>query len=486
MKKLALSILLTLLASPAWATTYYLAPASAGGNDSNNGLSASAPWLTPNHPVNCGDVILAAASTAYAPSNFNYIWGTVSCPAGNNVAWLKCVTFDGCKISGMASRQNGMAVGASYWGVQGWEVDGTDASGPCFLTYPVGASRVTVHHIVYANDIASGCGGGGFSFNPSTQSAPTTVGVDYIAVVGSIVYNASGGSAYCATGIEVYEPIASDSLPGTHIYIAGNFSYSNIEPSTCSGMSPGDGEGIEFDTWDGSQTGTPMYSQQGVIDNNFLLANGGPGAEVYGNSTGVPPYSNIYIRHNTAWGNNADPNESVPTYAVGEFLTLSAANVQTLNNIAATNAIAGGARSQPIYAYWVSQGNSTDIDDQDVGYAVGGTVSGIYTSTGFAYGPNNLFGTNPSFANATTPGAPSCGSATSVPNCMAAVVANFTPTTATAKPYGYQIPSASQIYDSLFPQWLCNVNLPSGLVTMGCLPAPSPPAAPVISSVTIQ
>src|ERR1019366_6632659 len=30
-------------------TTYYLAPASAGGNDANNGLSPDAPWLSPNH-----------------------------------------------------------------------------------------------------------------------------------------------------------------------------------------------------------------------------------------------------------------------------------------------------------------------------------------------------------------------------------------------------------------------------------------------------
>src|SRR5579864_5701420 len=107
MKKLVLTILFTLLASPVWATTYYLAPASVGGNDSNNGTSATIPWLTPNHPVNCGYIIIAAASTFYSWTNFySGDWGTVTCPAGNNVAWLKCVTFDACKI--IASTQAGM------------------------------------------------------------------------------------------------------------------------------------------------------------------------------------------------------------------------------------------------------------------------------------------------------------------------------------------------------------------------------------------
>jgi hypothetical protein len=88
--------------------------------------------------------------------------------------------------------------------------------------------------------------------------------------------------------------------------------------------------------------------------------------------------------------------------------------------------------------------------------------------------------------NAKAPGAPSCGSASSVPNCMADVIANFTPTTAAAKAYGYQIPISGNMYDPLFPQWLCNVNLPAGLVTMGCLAQSSFPAAPTIKAISVQ
>ena len=323
-------------------------------------------------------------------------------------------------------------------------------------------------------------------FVAAMLTEPTTLGVDYISVVGNIVYNSSGTSAYCATGIEIYEPVAYDSQPGTHIFVAGNFSYANVEPTSCGGNAPGDGEGVEFDAWDGSQTGTPMYSQRGVIDNNVFLANGGPGIEVFRNSTDTTPNSTIYILHNTVWGNNSNPSEVVPAYLVGEILTYSAKNIQVFENIAVTSAVESGAASRPIYAYWISNGNNTDNFYQNVGSAVGGTVNGTYGSSGFAYAPNNLFGINPEFPNPVVPGSPNCRLATSVPNCMAAVIANFMPAEAAATAYGYQLPSASQTDDPLFPRWLCNVNLPVGLVTMGCLPASSVPAAVTITNIQVQ
>jgi hypothetical protein len=128
--------------------------------------------------------------------------------------------------------------------------------------------------------------------------------------------------------------------------------------------------------------------------------------------------------------------------------------------------------SDPVYAAW--QTNYTELGNVVYGNDLW-SASGSYTDkfdpeSLFTFGPNNI-NTNPSFANPAVPGAPSCGSASSAPNCMATVIANFTPTNATLLTlgYGYQIPSATQTYDPLFPQWLCNVNLPSGLVTMGCL-----------------
>ena len=479
MKNITITIVLILFACPVWATTYYMAPASGGGNDASNGISASTPWLTPNHAVNCGDVILAAAGS-YSSSNFiGSNWGKVTCAAGNNVAWLKCATFDTCKISGMAGPSDyGMNISSSYWGVQGWEIDGSATAGACFQA--VSWTGSTIHHIIFANNIANGCGLGGFAFSEANQTASD----DYIAVVGNMAYNSAGGTAYCASGIYVYEPIASDSLSGTHIYVAGNFAWNNIN-GACNNGAPSDGEGINFDTFDGDQTGTPMYSQQVVADNNILLANGGPGLEVFNNSIGTAPYSTFYLRHNTAWGNNAGPQQVVPSFAVSEILVYIGQNVQAFDNIAVTNATTG-ARSQPTHAYQVSTGNGTDIVSQNVGYAAGALANGIYSSAGFSFSLTNLLTTNPSFASATVPGAPNCGSFANVPACMATTIANFTPTAAAMKPYGYQMPAAAPTYDPLFPQWLCNVNLPSGLVTMGCLSASSLPAPVTITNVTIQ
>jgi hypothetical protein len=476
MKKLAIGILLSTLAFPARATTYYLAPAAAGGSDSNNGTSASTPWLTPNHALVCGDVILAAAG-AYSATNFTYgSWGTVTCAGGNDVAWLKCVAFDACKFTA-SSPYTTMAVTQSYWGVQGWEVTASGDTDACFTAYPP-SSSVEIHHIIFVNDVANGCHNSGF-----TTGNNGNVGVDYLAVIGNIAYNASQSSQGCASGISIYQPVQSDSLSGTHIYIAGNFSWDNFNANPCGGGAPSDGNGILIDTPDGSQGGLPSpYGAQIVVDNNILVANGGRGFDVFNNSAGAE-HAAIYARHNTLWGNNADLNET--NNLCGEITINVALNVQVLFNLAATNA-ANGCGGHPLYAYYVAYGGSTDLVYSNLGWAASGTYSAISSSPAFSYASNNLFGVNPSFVNAAAPGAPNCGGASNVPNCMAATIANFTPTTAAAIPYGYQVPSAVQTYDPLFPQWLCNVTLPAGLVTMGCLAQSSLPASVTITGVKAQ
>ena len=101
LKIVALAMTWVLTCGFAHATTYYLSPS---GNDSNNGLSTNYAWASPNHSLNCGDVILASAGN-YSNSNFyTGKWGNVNCPAGNNVAWLKCATFDTCKIYASANQ----------------------------------------------------------------------------------------------------------------------------------------------------------------------------------------------------------------------------------------------------------------------------------------------------------------------------------------------------------------------------------------------
>jgi hypothetical protein len=212
------------------------------------------------------------------------------------------------------------------------------------------------------------------------------------------------------------------------------------------------------------------YAAQIVVDNNISVSNGGPGIKVYNNSRGSA-HALIYVRHNTLWGNNSDPNE--PNGYCAESVVGAALNVQQFFNIAATNATKACAGYAP-YAYFTWNGGPTDLVYSNVGWAASGTYAGIDNSPGFFYSPDNLFGTNPSFVNAMAPPAPTCRGASSVPRCMATLIANFAPTTAAAIHFGYQIPLPAQTYDPLFPQWLCNVNLPAGLVTMGCVAFATP------------
>jgi hypothetical protein len=463
MSRRALTILFCMFVScPAWANTYYLAPAAAGGSDSNNGLSTSAPWLTPNHAVNCGDVITAAASASYSNGNFTSgKWGTVACSAGNNVAWLKCATFDACKSSGSGV---GFFIDSSYWGVQGFEVTQTGDTS-CFLVAD-NTGAATVHHVVFANDIASGCSQTGFG---STSGKGQST--DYIAFIGNIAYNsAQSANAVCGQGFSMYGPKASDSSPGTHLYIAGNFAWDNVDNAACNGGHPSDGEGLELDTFS-----VNSYAQQTVVENNMFLFNGGRGIQALLVNTG-----HVYVKNNTLYGNNTDVNQG--GYC-GEFADNGSTGTITLTGNLTETTAATGCNGSNLYDYLFSVTTSATITS-----GWGYVAAGNNYCTAFNQSTFNCFGlpqnrANPNLASPSRPGAPSCGSASNVPNCMATVIADFTPTNPSAISYGYQIPSATAS-NPLFPQWLCNVNLPVGLVTTGCNPA-ARPAPPVILSLSI-
>jgi hypothetical protein len=444
----------TVTVVPYAGNTYYLAPASSGGNDSNNGLSASSPWLTPNHALNCGDVILATSSSSYNAGNFGTgNWGSVTCAPGNNVAWLKCATFDGCKISTNSSM--GMWIDQSYWGVQGWEVSVTLPAtyGTCFWVAPNWNNPAEIHHIVLANDIANGCTQGGFN-SVTTKGASE----DYVAFVGDIAYNSVQGSNACASAFSIYEPANSDTQSGTHMYVAGNFAWENVEPNICNGGSPTDGDGVIFDTW--SQY---SYSGQGAIENNLVFLNGGYGYVVTNNNS-----AKVYLHNNTAYGDFNDPATGI-SYG-GEINLYNTSNtVASYDLIQAT--VSNTGQGNPVFALAVGEANSTNQAFNEWLAGVNGNNIWDWGTT-FSPGPNNTSGASPAFQNPSNPGPPNCGSYSTTVACMAATIANFTPTASGTAKQGYQQPSSTPDYDPYFPQWLCNVNLPAGLVTMGCEPAP--------------
>jgi hypothetical protein len=456
-----------------WASsTYYMSPS---GNDSNSGLSSSAPWLTPHHSLNCGDTIMAAPGEYNNENLGRGDWGSVSCPAGKNVAWLQCATFDTCKVDVTAGNNQAIVIDESYWGVQGWEASSSSSTlyGSCFTVSPSGSE--SVHHIIFANDIANGCATAGFS----AEARSATVSNDYIIFIGDIAYNAAGTTvnASCGSGFNIWEPVATDTNPGTHNFVAGNFSWNNFNGDPCAGTKPTDGEGINFDTWDLSESGGQPYTQQGVIENNIEFLNGGYGIEVENNSAGST-HAPIYIIHNTSYGDRRDMNQQ---YCVGngDLHLNKAFNVTAEYNLIYSG-YATDCSNGAFYAFANGSGNGTDTFDYNYASGVGGNNTFIYSSSGFSLGTHNTVGTNPSFANPVNPGPPACGGYASVPACMAKVIADYTPTVAAAKSYGYQPVSLTNTPDPLYPQWLCNVTLPSGLVTPGCQSgtAPTSPTSP--------
>jgi hypothetical protein len=425
---------------------YYISPT---GSDSNNGTSTGTPWLTPNHALNCGDVVTAAAGT-YTYSNFGATsWGTVTCTAGNNVAWLACVTFDACVITTNGT-VNGMVPNSSYWGVQGWQFNmtGSPTSTGGSAIAPAANCTAIVHHQVFANNVINGAGVNGIG----TGVFPITSGCgdDYIAIIGNITYFASQWTGNCNSGISFYAPLAYDTNAGTHLYAAGNFSYGNV--NNCSSKT--DGEGLILDDFNQSQGGSPVvYAQQTVIENNILLYNAGPAFKVFNNNSAP-----VVFRYNTTYGDASGSSEAAGDCAEVYIQTSNDVTIQS--NLIATAAATGCSGSVALYGISSGSGTGMTVSSNWIYSAAGNNCTGTCGS--------NTTGTSPNFVSTTQPGAPSCSSATSVPNCMATVIANFTPQAGGASTYGYQVPTTTYSSNAYFPAWLCNVNLPAGLVSNFC------------------
>lgn len=303
--------------------------------------------------------------------------------------------------------------------------------------------------------------GGGFNAYDKSPSDS----VDYIVYIGNIAYNATQGNGACYSGFNIYQPVAYDRRLGTHMFVAGNFSWGNIDANPCADTAPTDGEGINIDTWDFSQGGGTPYAQQGVVEDNIEFLNGGDGIEVENNSAGSPN-APIIIKHNTQYGDRRDEKEG---YCVGngEIHLYKAVNVSLTRNLIYTG-FQTGCQGKAIYAMAVANGDATNIISDNFAAGVGGNQTYLYSSQSLTLGPGNVLGTNPSFTHPVNPAAPSCGTTANVTACMATVIADFTPTVVAAKAYGYRRPLSTKVYDSKFPQWLCSTVLPEGLVTKGC------------------
>lgn len=465
--------------------TYFISPAGAtpAPSDSNAGTLA-APWATPNHnTLVCGDVIIVAAGSYTSQFGTNH-WGAVStCPSttggidglgGVNFAVVLCAgpNMSSCAVNG--GTQEAFRVDKSNWAVEGFTAtQNVTGQGACYSIVSETASNIDFN--AFINNIASTCDLAGFDSYGFGSNGVS----DMEAVVGAVSYNGSPGTSECGSGLSIIPGATSVSSAGTHVFVAGVFSYKNIDGANCGGSGTTDGEGIIFDSW---TCGTAAYPYQGVIEQSVLWANGGPGIEVFPNHgcTANGDVAVYQIFGNTIYGNFQDTTHTGNDgeLAIQNINPSSGGSYTFTDNIteATVRTTNGGALPIAGVETWCQTNCATTVIGQGNNFWQSNpTPSGIPISTAGNWNTtvffNNVGNTtswptqwgtgntyvNPNFASPSglPTGAPSCASYTNTTDCMntgASVYTDMTPS-GTAAGLGYTPPGACAA-DSFYPTWL--------------------------------
>ena len=458
--------------------TYYL---SRTGSDSNNGLSPTTAWATPNHPVVCGDVIIAAAG-AYN-TQFDSTFGTVSnCPSttggidgagGIYFAILLCggADLEACFVNNNVTSPNGVfAITTSNWSVQGFKVTGPNNRGFMANTPALGT---VIHHFAFVNNVIydantafsmNDCPAGNCNHNVPGQ------GSDYWAAVGNIAQN-SGHDPICVAAIDVVGPSWIDSAAGTHYYVYGNFAIHSRSPS-CATLY--DGEGIMFDTFDAH--GTPG---QGVIQNNISLDSERYGIQIYSQNFNAFT-SKFYVFNNTTYGNLAGSGTTSPG-DYGEIQlqpdTVAGTNPPTFvyNNISQARwAVQRGTNTGANIEALLSGGQNPSgsvlggTGRENILFGINGQNLSLYNG---ATAGTNFLGVDPQFTNLTDlvnnrlTAIPNCTGYRNATACMGwnavtqtlttpSVISDLKPNCSQCSGKGYQLSSTTCAANSFYPVWL--------------------------------
>jgi hypothetical protein len=364
-----------------------------------------------------------------------------------------------------------------------------------------------------ANNICSNASGNGFNTNnfkgggcglgpPSSFGPCATTGVDYTAILGNWWQNTANGTGDCYAAFSNYENVNSDTAPGTHIIMAGNLVNDTFN-GICSGGHTYSGDSFLLDTPDGEQQYLNIaYSGQYLVENNICIYNGGRCFDDYDDYKGVAPngHGAKYVKQNTAYAVMTDTNEWDTFGSCAAFVVRQSdnnpgpspyggygggTNVTITRNLTQMT-VATNCQGNTVYDIYVGHSTNVNVTD-NWSFTASNQYDGTGSSNSNVTTGGNHNGTAPGFAHPADPGVPNCASFATVPACFTAagVVSNFTPSGG-AVGYGYQVPGP-QVPDPLYPQWLCGVTLPPGLVTNGCLTGGSAPAPPTnVKVLTLQ
>jgi len=274
---------------------YFVSPT---GSDSNGGTSMTDALLTIGAATRLGlkggDCVTVADGTYNETVLVSTSGSTDTC---DGYVVFRAASAGGAKVVS-TDEYNGFMVNANYVVVDGFDLHDT-STGSAFTagTNTLSGGKVIVyHHIAAVRNIAHDSGGAGLGALHS----------DYVRFEGNTVFNNSSRSDYGDSGIDLWEMQASDSLPGFHIVVRNNLSYSNVESDIASDLQT-DGEGIILDSFDYADPtyGTTPYEQESLVENNVIWGNGGRGIE----ASGAQPTSHVTIRNNTVYDDNTQQQE---------------------------------------------------------------------------------------------------------------------------------------------------------------------------------
>jgi len=455
---------------PSGDVLHYMAPSGSGGSDSNDGLAATVggghgPWLTPNHALHCGDVIVAVTGT-YSASGMGTFGAVSNCPSttggidGTGGVWFAVIVCAGklttCDMTGTTNIA--VNITSHNWAVEGFQVHNATGTA-AFLN---NGKPTATHHVAFINDIAYSTPiGFGSGDDGTSHDVPGVSGFDYAAFVGTLAQN-SEQNTVCTAATTMTGPNMLDTAAGTHIFIYGSFSY-DIPDNGCR---VGDMEDFMFDTFDAHGVTTT-----GVILNNLGWGAASVGVNSFTQNFNSVAGLHVYIENNTTYHDmevisgylgelRIQNNNTAPEF---EYIY----NNVFLATASATNScgISAGA----------SAGSNIIVGatgKENVAWSTANSGWGIcYYSV--ATGVN--FVTNPNFTNtadllANWVGvAPNCSGYATTTACMGydattstlrtlTPISDLTPTCTNCAGKGYQLPSVTcvtsgDIYN-LYPTWL--------------------------------
>jgi parallel beta-helix repeat protein len=301
-----------MLLAEAFAQNYYV---SAGGSDSNDGLTAEKPFAT----IQKGSDMVKPGGTVFI-MNGRYnrtTYGSVLefKKSGTASAYITFKNYPGHNpvISASGSSWNAVVIDGSYVILDGLELAGINASltlagaqdayqksygSPAVFNanyntnaISIGATgSTTPHHIIMRNCKVHDFPGGGIG----------VAAADYITVENNIVYNNSWYTMYATSGISVFGPKPIDNVTTYKIFIRGNTCYNNFTQvkwrrGNQSTDKLSDGNGIILDANNGTQN-RPVYTGRTLVENNVSYNNGGGGIHAF-------QAARIDIINNTAYNN---------------------------------------------------------------------------------------------------------------------------------------------------------------------------------------